>query len=379
MSPKPTILQRRKLPLMGRIDRYVTSHFVGSYAVALFLVLGLYTVLDMASNLPDYLATKEDGSQASGLHIATYYLMQVPFLFLQVAPFVSLLAGLFTVNRLLKKNEVTAVLAAGISVHRLLVPVLIMGSLLTVGMFGLREFLVEEMATKRDHLLFAIENPGEPYVVDDVHVYDLSSSVVFLKGYHPALIEGDVPWAEGMTAILNRQNRDDAPYVKVESERATWDGSQWVLTNGERRLVEEGVSDVTEVTVLEGFEFDPALVETYRRSRDPLQLSFAEVQQLIQREPEDAAFRTLWHYNLTFPLANLVLLIVGVPLLFQYERGRGSERMALGGLLCVFFFAADFVLRTLGLEGSISPLMACWLPLLVFGSLGVVLFDSMRS
>ena len=348
--------------------------------MALLLVLGLYSVMDMASNLPDFLAARDDGREVPGLWIVTYYAMHLPFLFLQVAPFVSLLAGMFTVNRMLKTNEVTAVLAAGISVHRLLVPVLILGGLLAVGMFGLREYLVEGIASRRDALLHAIERPGEPYVFDDVYVHDLSGSHVFLKEYHPDREQGQEPRAEGgMTAFLHRKGAGDGSYVMIQADRMILRGGEWSLVNGRRQVYGDQPSEVTHPETLEGLDLTPELIETYHRSRDPLQLSFAEIQDLIRREPDDAAFRTLWHYNLTFPLANLVLLMVGVPLLFQYERGRGSERVALGGLLCVFFFAMDFVLRSLGLQGSIDPLMASWIPPLTFGSLGIVLFDSIRS
>ena len=94
---------------------------------------------------------------------------------------------------------------------------------------------------------------------------------------------------------------------------------------------------------------------------------------------DQPAWATLWHYHLTFALANLVLVLVGVPLMFNHERGRGTERLALGGLLCVFYFALDFVLRTMGLNGHLSPVLASWAPVLAFGVVGMFLTDSMRS
>ena len=99
----------------------------------------------------------------------------------------------------------------------------------------------------------------------------------------------------------------------------------------------------------------------------------------MARDPDDNSYQTLWHYHLTFPLANLLLLLVGIPLMFNYERGRSTDRIALGGLLCVFYYSADFVFRTLGVKGQLSPLLSAWIPVLVFGSLGIMLYDSLRS
>ena len=47
--------------------------------------------------------------------------------------------------------------------------------------------------------------------------------------------------------------------------------------------------------------------------------------------------------------------------------------------MCIVFFAADFIARNLGLQGRLDPRMAAWLPALFFGSLGLVLYDSMKT
>ena len=110
----------------------------------------------------------------------------------------------------------------------------------------------------------------------------------------------------------------------------------------------------------------------------PLDLSFGEVRELAVRDPDDVRFQTLLQYHLTFPLAHVVLLLVGLPLLLRQERGQ-VEGIAGGFILCVIYFGSDFVTRSLGLQGALSPMLASWLPVLFFGSLGVVLTGSMRS
>ena len=300
--------------------------------------------------------------------------MNLPFLFLQVGPFVTLVAGMFTVTKLLKKNEVSPVLSAGISVHRLLVPVFASGAMLAAGMFLLRETAVEFIADRRDQLIDQLENKRSARVYSDITVHDLSESLVMITTFYP---DAEPPMIEGLTAVLRTASATDS----VNAEQAFWDAekNQWRLVGGVRRMIGEAVWP-SELEYLESFEFTPELALTYRRERDqPLELSFGEVQELMRREPADSAYRTLWHYLLTFPLANLVLLLVGLPLLFSYERGRGTERMAVGGLLCVFYFAVDFVFRSLGLGGGLSPIMAGWVPLLIVGAIGIALTDGIRT
>ncbi|MFT4647826.1 MAG: lipopolysaccharide export system permease protein [Glaciecola sp.] len=366
-------MKRRHLPFMGRMDRYVLGHFVGSYATALFLLLGLFLIMDMASNLDDYLEVGPDGTAPSTTLLAKYYLLKLPFLFLEVAPFITLLAGMFTVNRLLKKNEVTPLLSAGVSVHRLLVPIFFCGFVLAGMMFFLREAAVAQLADKRDFALYQLEERKPERVLEDVLIHDLSGATAFVKRLFP---DADPIRAEDLSVVV--YNGDITVHTKAKE--AIWDENTnlWRLRGGMRTVVADK-RESTSIEVLVGFDLTPELALTYRRSKVPLDLSFSEVQELMSREPEDSAFNTLWHYLLTFPLANVVLLLVGLPVLFQYERGKGTERMALGGLFCIFYFAIDFVFRSLGLGGGLSPILAGWLPILIVGSLGIALTDSIRT
>lgn len=373
----PDRATKRALPLGSRLDRYVAAHFVWSYASALGLLLGLFLVIDMASNLDRWLEPWEDGSTPSALRMARYYVLQLPFQYLQIAPFVTLLAGMFTVNRLLRKNEVSAVLSAGVSVHRMMLPVFTCGALLTLGMFVLRGAIGHGLADARDAQRDALEERGGERVFRDIVVRDLSGSMAILDRYHPSPPDGGPPYAEGLTLRLRRDDR----YLRIQAQRAEWRDGSFHLEEGRRSAVQLGhdVALDAPVEVLEGFELSPEIISTYQRSKEPLDLSFREVGELIRREPDHPAWLTLWHYHLTFPLANLILLLAGLPVMFSYERGGSSERMAIGGLISIFYFGTDFVLRTLGLAGGLDPVWAAWLPVLTFGSLGVVLTEGVRT
>ena len=190
-----------------------------------------------------------------------------------------------------------------------------------------------------------------------------------------------------MTAILRSdQSRGVTKYIRTDAAAAAWDedARTWVLEDGKRRTIDldqlSGAPSAQDVETLEGYLFTPDLALTFKRAVEaPLELSFSEVQELMLfRDPTDTSYQTLWHYHLTFPLANLILLLVGIPLMFNYERGKGSERIAIGGLLCVFYYAADFVFRTLKFN-KLSPLLSAWIPVLIFGAIGVMLYDSLKS
>ena len=378
-------LQARRLPLLGRLDRYVLSHFVQSYMTAMLLMTGLFMVIDMASNLDNYLETWDDGTTVPISVLLRFYILNIPYLFLQVAPFVTLIAGMFTVSKLLKAREVTAVLSAGVSARRMLLPVFFSGVVLALGMFSLREIVGLGVAAERDSLRDILEEKRWEAEYENLAVIEESGSHVILDRFRNKPADGGPPRIDGLVAILRTDPEFGvSKYNRIDADAATYENGSWNLIGGRRTRIdpEDKVNTRKQDVVnrLDGYEFTPELAMTFKRAKDaPLELTFSEVQSLMQRDPADTSYQTLWHYLLTFPLANVILLLVGIPLMFTYERGKGSERMAIGGLLCVFYYAADFVFRTLGIKGQLSPLLSAWIPVLIFGAIGVMLYDSLKS
>jgi len=371
---------KRGLKLFGRLDRYVGSLFLSSYATAFLIVVGLFLIMDLAGKLDDYLVPWKDGTRVPTSWIVRYYALSIPFLYLQVAPFVTLVAGLFTVSKLLKHNETIAALAAGVSAHRLLMPVFLGAGLAAAGMFWMRESLVENLGPKLDHLRFVLEEQSTDQVYFGVWVRDKSGSLVRLSEFRPRTGSPAVAEVRGLESVLVSVNR----IATITAPRAVFrerggGRSGWWLSNGRTQEV-RGEQRTRPVEWLDGFEFTPKLAMSYVRARaNPLDLSFSEARELASRSPDDTRFQVMLQYHLTFPLANLILLLVGWPILLRHDRGRGAEGLAKGCLLCVFYFAADFVLRNQGLGGRMDPVLAAWLPILFFGSLGLALYETMRT
>jgi lipopolysaccharide export LptBFGC system permease protein LptF len=375
-------VRRSALKPGGHLDRYVGSLYLASYVTAFLIIVGLFLILDMASNLEGYLEAWADGSRAPTLLIVRFYLLQIPFLYLQVAPFITLVAGQFTVAKLLKHSETVAALAAGVSAHRLLAPVFLAGFASAAVMFALRELATETIADRRDEYRYVLEHKQRDRVYTNVRVRDLSY-LVELGEYRPAAGSPPRPEARGLDAI--RQSTSQ-PWTLTEVVATTavyeeHDGrNAWRLEGGLRReSQQQGLQREEPVQYLEGFDFTPrvALAEV-RAEQNPLELSFGEARELSRRDPDNVVNQTLLQYHLTFPLACVVLLLVGVPLLLRHEK-KGIEGLAQGSLLCVFYFAVDFICRNLGLQGGLDPMLAAWLPVLVFGSLGLVFYDAMRT
>lgn len=364
----------------GRLDRYVARLFVLSYLAAFFLVVGMFLIIDMAANLDDFLRPNEDGSTPASALVVRYYLLQLPFLYLQMSPFVTLIAGLFTAAKLARNNELVAALNAGVSARRVLLPVFACAGALAAGMFVLREWATDELGARRDALRDQLEERRPAPVYENFWVHDRLGRPVRIKEFRPASAANPVPEIRG----LNYRDRAGDVSTVLHADRAVpeppYEQGVWLLEDADRLDWDRSIKSSSSPERLEGVRFTPTDVElAYKGRVYPLDLSFSQLRSLLERDGTDLVYRTLLHYHLAFPLAGLVLLAVGLPFVLSTHRGKAAERIASGFLLCVAYFGLDFVCRTLGMQGQLPPIYSGWLPILAFGSLGTVLFASMSS
>ena len=369
-------MRSRALPFPGRLDGYVARLFALSYLAAFFLVVGLFVILDMAANLDEYLSPDKSGYAPPTRLVGEFYLLQMPFLYLQMSPYVTVVAGMFTAARLARANEIVAVLGAGVSVRRLLASVYLAAGLLALGMFWLREQATADLGRRRDLLQDHLRERRELPRIENLVVWDQRQRTITLREY---VVHPDPARSEALG--LSERHREGGRLVSIDAQRARpLSGGRWQLEGGSRLVDDGGSREARPLELLDDPRFTPREVELAWKAREhPMDLSYGELLDLLAREPTNLQYQSLLQYNLTFPLAGLVLLLVGLPFVVGNERGKAGERIARGFLLCVIYFGVDFVARTLGLQGAVGPVVSGWFPLVLFGSLGAVLTASMRS
>lgn len=129
------------------LDRYLLKAFFLNYVLSLFVMISMYVVLDLSINMDEF---TEDAKAPHRMiaDIVNYYTYNLPFYFSQLSGVITLVAACFTLARLQRLNEVTAVLASGTSLYRLAAPVVAAGLLMNALLVLDYEFLLPEVAPK---------------------------------------------------------------------------------------------------------------------------------------------------------------------------------------------------------------------------------------
>ncbi len=371
--------------ILDRLDRYVLRRFAGFYALSLLHLVGLYLVVDLVANLGDFLGAR-GAIQASGRTVAgavlDYYAAGLPLVVLQVAPFVTVLGACMTVVDLQRWNELVPMLGAGRSVARVLAPILVFAAVATVVLVLAQEEVAPRAAARRLAILRSLEGREERVLDRLPHVRDARGNAWAVGRYDPHTLT-----AEWVRAVPFRDGTRE--YDLIEVPRMRWgrgaDGrGGWIPEGGTLLAATDGPDGAAAAIPVAAdaplpTDLTPAALELAAASEDLATRTAAQLRELRDRSPGLRYLTVLLHRRITFPLANLILVLVGVPFVL---RSRGSSLFlsvlaALG--VCAAYFASDTIACDMGARGILNPALATWLATVLFGALGVALLDRARE
>lgn len=358
---------------MTRLDRYVGRIVLGAFAACMLFFLGLTILIDLLNNLPRYIdkaAGENLGGMSLPVFLGRYYLQLVPVLFTMLTPFVTVIACMFSVARLQNANEVVAMLFTGRSIHRVLAPMLLCGAIAGLAMTACWQWVMPHVGAE----LAASESTLGGTAVQKNLVYEVRGDVDQLLW----VAEFD-PVAKSMTGVCMLTESTLAMETTLTmAKSAVWDRAQkdWRLTDGTRS---SQTGDVPQTWLQRGDVTPEILLQRSRDTIDPDTLSYTDLFELIESRPNRLDVRLALHRHFTYPLANLLLLLLALPLAVHYERGSRVERLLIAIALCGAFVVLDITCQSLGKRGLLHPVVAAWSPSIVFGALGVVLFGGTRT
>ena len=112
--------------LMRILDRYVLQKFLLPFAYCFAGFIAIWFIFDLSDNLPDFLQGKVGFDV-----LLEYYQSQIPQIVVISLPIGALLALLYSLTAMSRSNEIISMLGAGVSVTRVLVPLIFVGLVLT--------------------------------------------------------------------------------------------------------------------------------------------------------------------------------------------------------------------------------------------------------
>jgi lipopolysaccharide export system permease protein len=374
------------------IDRYMLRQFVQVLIICLLSLIGLYIVIDAFSHLDHFIDYA--GKHGSLIKImGTYYAYRGIAFFDRTSGVLTLIAVMFTVTWIQRHQEMTALLAAGITRTRVLRPVLMAAICVSLAAAANRELVMPNI---REHLATDSKNIGGEQVAEMQSRFDSETDI---------LIGGNkiIPSANkivGPAFVLPRQfdqfgkqlTAREATYlpatpdrpggfllIGVTSPKALLK-SPWLLQDNKPIIMTPiGANwlEKDQIFVASGVTFEFL-------SAGGNWIDFASTNEMIQqlRSPSldlGADVRFAIHARFLAPMLDTTLLFLGLP--FVVTRTNRNPFFSLGLCLAVVavFMIVNLGCKQLGTSGLLIPPLAAWLPLMIFAPIAAAASDTLRQ
>lgn len=370
--------------LGGLLDRYVLRRFAGAYGVCLFGFLMLFLVVDFFSKLDEFLSSQKSVERAGESLAAIageYYLTKLPVMLTTVGPYLTLFAAIATLISLSRHNEITPMVAAGRSHHRVLAPVYAFAVLVVFGLVAVEEHVLPAAMRRHAAIEAIIEGGERGEAVRTSHIRDPRTGVVVsARSWYPsrqALEDVHILDYHDPSARLpdGKLDAERIEYRRGPDGRVGWFPREGTLTPSVGR--QGGVlPEVLRLAPDEPIAFSttPAEIDLLTEASKP-GLPRPELTRLVALYPQRHDLRMQLHTRSTRPVSSLVLLLLGLPFVTRPGHKSIAAGLAVALGTCGVYMAVDFLLQQLGNRGDVTALVAAWFAPALFGAIGLARLD----
>jgi len=379
---------------MKIIDRYVFSSFLRNYLISFMVLIGMYVVLDMVFHF-DELSDVDSAAEAAGAvnttvqmlwNIVDYYFFQSFLFFVHLSGIIPVVAAAFTLLRLSRFNELTAMLAAGVPLLRVAAPIIIASVVLNALLIVDQELVIPAMIPKLTRSHNEMHSGSRQFAVQMIQ--DENNALVSAARYLPAGRQAARPTMLDVD-VLERNDRL-VTYAKITAKKAEWDGREhvWRLEDAERvhGLLPTDVPGIESVDTWRT-NITPDEIDLYRNTDFVELLSTERINQLLDRPKAFGAQNLLRikHSRFTQPIMNVILLLLAIPCVLTREPGKLKQGATICLLLTGLAMGSIFLSQQLaGNPPSAKiaaqwPAIMAWVPIFVFGPLSVYLLDRVKT
>jgi len=377
---------------MKILDKYVAKSFLTGYVIALLVLVGLCVVVDLLANIDEFAELAGDGANVErgvGFVIGSilrYYGAQSMLYYRDLAGIIIVLAAVFSLGKMTRNNELIAIIASGISLKRVIAPIIVLSVLLTSFVVIDQEIIIPRLVSQLVRGHDYDRATGESYdfwFLTDSNGHLISANYYTEHEetmYNPLMIlrrqikneDGSIEWI-----VLGDIKADKARY---NHETKEWDLENAVFSRLSTTSDEIGADVPTFKTDITPTDIPIRQQESYKALLSSAQLSKLANEKTKLKDQADLYSQK--NFRITDPIINLVMLMVALPVLVCRDPKSMKTSVAISFSITASCFLVMFACKMVATEavfGRIIPHFWAWLPVIIFLPIAFIELDSMKT
>lgn len=370
------------------LDRYILRRFIGTFVFSITLMLAIFIVFDISEKLQDFIAEKIPVREI----IFDHYLNFIPFYGNLFSPLFTFIAVILFTSKMAYKTEFVAILSSGTSFKRILRPYMIGAALITASSLVLNHFIIPK--SNRVRIAFEDRYINNGYNTEEINIHKqiAPGTVLYMGSY-----DNHNNFANHISIEKTVNNRQismlKAENMKWDSVNKTWD----LMSVFERKLIYTELPD----TIKKGkpkfvykevhafypsqkikIDFTPKDMARFESKIDVM--PYFELREYIIKEKIKGSsriefFEVEMYKRTAFPFATFILTIIGVSISSRKIRGGVGLHIALGLVLSCMYILFMHISTTFATSGMAKPIIAVWIPNIIFSFVAFILYKKAQQ
>jgi lipopolysaccharide export system permease protein len=335
----------------------------------------LFTVIAVAVDSSE----KTDDFVKTGLStyeiIKQYYTGFVPFIWGLLYPLFVFIAVIFFTSKMALRSEVIAILASGTSYNRWLRPYLIGGIVFAVGLWFANAYGIPKANVVRGEFqatYFDKNDPSKNYGTATYYMRVDANTYVSVKYYDTS--------SKSATGFSLEKVRNNKMYYNLRADGILWDTAKnnWQLKNVIERKIDSSKETIKQFPTMNlNLNFGPKDLRKDEYLKDKLStpelLEYIRMEELRGTEGLNT-LKVERHRRTATPATVLLLTIIGAVVAGRRTRGGSGLHLAIGILIAAIFILSDRFSTVFSTKGDFPPVLAAWMPNIVFSFVALYLY-----
>jgi lipopolysaccharide export system permease protein len=352
------------------IDAYIIKKFLGTFFFCIVLILTIAVVFDFAEKIDNFMEHKAPVK----LIIFDYYLNFIPYFAMLFAPLFVFIAVIFFTSKMAVNTEIIAILNSGMSFRRMLWPYFLSAFIIATLTFLLTNFIIPKSNRIRMEFEEKYYRASTRRVtLENIHRMEFKNEYVYMGTFNPLSMRGQNFTIEKFSDMGKLESKFSATSVVYDTTKQKWTALNYYIRE---------IKDNNEI-ITRGKQIDTALnIKPMDFSRDPSVVGTMTSNELenyikllrLQGSDELKLFLIEKYRRFANPFAVFILTLIGVTLSSRKIRGGIGMNIGIGLSLSFSYilflqFASQF-----SLKGSLGPMLAMWIPNIIYSVIGLVLY-----
>jgi lipopolysaccharide export system permease protein len=354
---------------MKLLDKLIIKDFLKTYFFVVVMLIVIVLVLDFTEKNDTYIR-----NQVPSREILRYMGNYGLYLNNLLTPITVFISVIFITSKMAGRTEIIAILSSGVSFVRLLRPFLFAAAMIGGISFLLNGWVLPVATAGVTKFRITYLDKGKTTSDQNIHIKVGPDAYAYFSRFYKISNTGYYFTLEEI--------RDGQLIAKLSSDRIQWDTAKnvWRLENWRLREIKEKeeiytVGD-TRDTVLSITPDDFDLPENHHETLKLPQLS-RQIRILEDRGADNVSFYRIERYvRFMSPFAALILTFIGVIMSAKKTRGGSGFQIAMGFLLAFIYILLFILSRTFAETGTDYPILAVWMPNIVFALTGLLLYKT---